>query len=154
MYYILGIDCHLFRNISVWYPRKIWIITLSLGASIEPPWGSTQSTSSGARAPYLCMPTTPTREDRIFMAFRQAIPNTKAREARKNAWISADTWRIANTIVSMGRYSMRNQGIIRPLRSQMMSSLKVDRWRQLEASRGEIDSFLASYPHPPPHKES
>ena len=35
--------------------------------------------------------TTPTREDKIFADPRRAITKPKARESRKNAWISEDT---------------------------------------------------------------
>ena len=44
--------------------------------------------------------TTPTREDGIFVALRRAIPKPNSWEARKNAWILEDTWRIVNKRVS------------------------------------------------------
>ena len=46
--YILGMDLRLFRNVSVWNPRRNHIIKWSSGDSASPPWGNTQSTSGGA----------------------------------------------------------------------------------------------------------
>ena len=41
-------------------------------------------------------PTGPMRGYRLFAFLRRAIPKPKAREARKNAWISAEKWRIVD----------------------------------------------------------
>ena len=56
--------------------------------------------------------TTSTREDGLFASLRQEIQKTKVKEARKNAWILVDTWRLVNTRVSSRQDSVRYQGLI------------------------------------------
>ena len=43
------------------------------------------------RLPPLWPTTTPTRENGLFAALQRAIPKPKDWEARKNAWVLADT---------------------------------------------------------------
>ena len=45
-------------------------------------------------------PTTPTRKDGFFADLQRAVPKPKARDARKNAWISEATWRLVDERVS------------------------------------------------------
>ena len=42
----------------------------------------------------------PTREDDAFTSLRRVIPKAKAKEARHNEWISAETWRLVDERVS------------------------------------------------------
>ena len=72
------------------------------------------------------------REYRLFTALRRGIPKPKSREARKNAWISAATWRIAKERVSARRYPMRNQALIRRLVHATNASLREDMCRPTE----------------------
>ena len=53
-------------------------------------------------------PTTLPREDGLFAALRRAIPKPKAQEARKTAWILADTWRLVDKRVSALRDTARD----------------------------------------------
>ena len=63
-------------------------------------------------------------EDRLFAALRRAIPKPKAREARKNAWILEDTWRIFNNILSALRDPARDQDHIQWLGRAINASLR------------------------------
>ena len=46
-------------------------------------------------------PTTPMMEDGIFAVLMRAITKPNARDARNNAWILADTWRLIGEIFSV-----------------------------------------------------
>ena len=48
-------------------------------------------------------PKDPTREDKIFIDLRRAVPKTHERENHRNAWISEETWRLADARVSAKR---------------------------------------------------
>ena len=54
-------------------------------------------------------------EDKIFAALRRDVPKPRAREARKNEWISAATWRLVDERVSALRDPAKDQTLIRRL---------------------------------------
>ena len=101
--FIVGTDHRLFGNVSVRYPRHNSDHYLVLGclhiASLKE---HTQYLGGRKRLP-LRPPTKPTREDKIFAALRRAVPKAQAREARRNEWISAATWRLVNERISARR---------------------------------------------------
>ena len=41
-------------------------------------------------------PTEPMREDEVLAALRRAVPKARVREARRNEWISTETWGLVN----------------------------------------------------------
>ena len=75
-------------------------------------------------------PDHPTREDGLFASLWRAIPKHKVRESRKNAWITADMWRIDNKKVSTHQDPTRDQAHIRRLGRAINASLREDRQRQ------------------------
>ena len=75
-------------------------------------------------------PTTLTREDGLFEDLCQAIPKPKLQEARKNAWISADMWRLVNTKFYIRRDPTRSQGLIQRLSCKIKLILKAVRRQQ------------------------
>ena len=89
---------------------------------------------------YLCLrpPTKPTREDTIFAALRRAVTKPRAWEARKNAWISATTWRLVDKRVSALRNLAKDQALIRRLGHIIKASLKMDRRRRAEEAGAEV----------------
>ena len=110
--YILGTDRRLFRNLAIWDPRHNSDHYMVLGCLRSAPLREhTLYLWCLARLP-LRPPTTPTRKDGLFVALRRAIPKPKSREARKNTWISADTWRLIDERVSARRGQARDQTLI------------------------------------------
>ena len=83
-------------------------------------------------------PTEPIREDKVFAALRRAVPKPRAREARKNEWISTETWRLVDERVSARRDPMKGQTIRRRLGRTIEASLKADRRRRTEEAGAEM----------------
>ena len=48
-------------------------------------------------------PKEPTREDELFGDLRREVPKPHEREKHRNAWISEETWRLADERVSARR---------------------------------------------------
>ena len=65
-------------------------------------------------------------EDAIFADLRRSIPKLKAREARKNSWILADTWRLVDKRVSARRGPAIYQALIQLLGHAINMGLKED----------------------------
>ena len=105
----------------------------------------------GAQALPLRPPTTQTREEGIFANLRRAVPKPLAREARKNAWILAATWRLVDERVSARRDIAKDQGLIWRLERAIKESLREDRQRRAEEAGAELETLMGS--DPPLHRE-
>ena len=92
------------------------------------------------------------REDTIFAALRKAVTKSQAREARKNAWILAATWRLVDKRVSAHRDLAKDQALIWRLGRAISASLTTDRIRQAEEAGVEVEALLGLYP--PLHREA
>ena len=92
------------------------------------------------------------REDTIFAALRKAVTKSQAREARKNAWILAATWRLVDKRVSAHRDLAKDQALIWRLGRAISASLTTDRIRQAEEVGVEVEALLGLYP--PLHREA
>ena len=101
--YILGTDRHLFRNVSVRYPRHNLDHYMVLGCL--PSSSLTEHNRYlGERKRWpLRPPMKPTREDEAFAALRRAVPKAQPQEARRNAWMMEETWRLVDERVSPRR---------------------------------------------------
>ena len=110
--YILGTDGRLFGNVYVRDPRHNSYYYMVLGCLISASLREHVRYLGGRKRLPLRPPTEPTREDRIFAALRRAILKLRAREARKNAWISAATWRLVHERVSVHRDIAKYQALI------------------------------------------
>ena len=82
--YILGTDCRLFWNESVWDPRQNTDHYMVLGCLHSAPEREHTKYLTGRKRLPLQTPADPTREDGIFAALRRAVPKPHARERRKN----------------------------------------------------------------------
>ena len=122
--YTLGTYHHLFWNVYVHDPMHNLDHYLVLGCLCSASLGNTPSTSIGASGSPFDPPTTPVREDGTFAALRRAVPKTKARDARKNVWMLADTWRIVSERVSACHDPVRDQSLIQSLGHAIAASLK------------------------------
>ena len=121
--YILGTDRRIFWNVSVWDPRNKtdhYIVLGCLRSANEREY--TKYLMGRKRLP-LQPPSDPTREYRIFAALRSAKPKAHARKRRKNGWISEDTWRLVDEIVSARQKTM-DQTRIHRLSQAIAASLK------------------------------
>ena len=101
--YILGTDRRLFWNVSVRDPRHNLDQYLVRGCLLSAPLREHSDYLGRRKRPLLRPPTTPTREDGLFASLRRAVLKPKARDARKNAWIFANMWRVVDKRVSTRR---------------------------------------------------
>ena len=106
--YILGTDCCLFRNVAVRYPRHNSYHYLILGCLRSAPLRERTKSLGQCMRLFLCPPTTPTREDRLFADIQRSIPKPKARESRKNTWILVETWRPVDKKISAHQDSAKD----------------------------------------------
>ena len=130
--YILGMDCRLFGNVSVRHPRHNSDHYMVLGCLHSASLKEHVRYLRGRKNLPLLPPTEPTREDTIFAALRRAVTKLWAQEARKNAWISAITWRLVNERVSARRDLAKDRALIRRLGRAIRASLKMGRRRREE----------------------
>ena len=98
--YILGTDHRLFWNMSSRESRQnsdhyLFLRCLCVATLREHP----KYLERNKRRP-LRPTTTPKREDGLCAALQRASPKSNARDAQKNTWILAATWRIINKRVS------------------------------------------------------
>ena len=101
--YLLGTDRSLFRNVSVRDTRHNTDYFMVVGCLRSAPARDHARYIKGRRKMPLRPPTEPTREDGIFKALRRAVPELHKREKHKNAWISEETWKLIDAIVSARR---------------------------------------------------
>ena len=128
--YILGMDHRLFGNVSVRDPRHNSDHCMALVCLHSASLKEHARYLRGRKRLPLGPPTEPTREDRIFAALCTAVPKPRAREARKNAWISETTWRLVDKRVSAHWDIEKDQALIRRLGRAIRASLRTDRkWR-------------------------
>ena len=148
MYYILGIDPHIFSNVSVQDPRYNSDHYMVLGSLHRTPLRKQTDYLVPCTGIPLRTPTTPTREDRIFATLREVILNLRAREASKNSCILESTWRFINTRVSLHQDPAQDQTIIHRLSRAIYAILKSDHQQRTEEAGGGIELLLATDPLP------
>ena len=79
------------------------------------------------------------RADKIFAELRCTVPKPYKRVERHNLWISAETWRLVEEIVSARRGPERYQRRLRRLGCSIRAALKEERRRRVETVVEEID---------------
>ena len=144
--YILGTYRRLFENVSVRDPRHnsdhyLVLVCLHSASLKEHMWYL-----RGQKKLPLCPPTAPTWEDKIFAALRRAVLKPRAREAWKNEWISAATWRLVNERVSARRDPVKDQTLIRRHCHAIKSSMSTDRRRRAEEAGAEVEALVGADP--------
>ena len=98
--YILGTDRRVFQNLAVRDPRHNTDHYIVLGCLPGAPLATTQQYQGGRRRWLVPPPAAPSRMDTLFASLRRAVPKTAPREARRNAWILAETWRLVDEKVA------------------------------------------------------
>ena len=128
--YILGRDSRLFKNVAVRDPRHNSDHYMVLGFLPSAPLLETKRYLGGRKRWPVRPPTEPSRTDTLFAALRRAVPKPTPREARRNAWILAETWRLIDERVSTRRDPRYGQADRRQLTKAITASLAQDRWRR------------------------
>ena len=70
----------------------------------------------------------------------------RLREARKNGWILAATWRLVNERVSARRDPAKDQSLIRRMGHAIKPSMSTDRRRREEEAGVEVEVLLGAEP--------
>ena len=86
------------------------------------------------------------REDTILAALWRAVTKPQAREARKNAWMLAETWRLVENRFSTRQDLAKDQALLRRLSPAIQASLTTDRRRQAEEAGEELEALFGSDP--------
>ena len=144
--YILGTDSLLFRNVAVRDPRHNSDHYMVLGCLSSAPLLKTKRYLGGSKCWPVRPPTEPSRPDTLFADLQRAVPNPKPREARRNAWISAETWRLIDKRVSTRRYPRYGQVDRRRMGKAITASLAQDRRRRAEEAGAEVEALVKEDP--------
>ena len=76
------------------------------------------------------------------MALQRAVPKAQPREARLNAWISEETWRLINKRVSARRDARKRQAVKRKLGRPIKVSLAADQKRRADKAGAKVESLV------------
>ena len=133
--YILGTDRRLFRNVTVRDPRHNLDHYMVLGCLPSAPLSEMKRYLGGRKRWPVRPLVKPSRTDELFVALRRAVPRPKPREAIRNAWISAETWRLIDEKVSARRDPRYGTVYRRRMGKAVQASLAEDRRRRAEEAR-------------------
>ena len=144
--YILGTDRRLFRNVSIRDPRHNSDHYMILGCLPSATLSETKRYLGGQKRWPVRPPAKPSRTDELFAALRRAVPRPKPREARRNAWILAETWRLIDERVSACRDPQYGTIYRRRMEKAVQESLATDRWRRAEEAGAEVEALVKADP--------
>ena len=88
----------------------------------------------------------PTQADQLFAALRRAVPKAQLREARRNAWISEETWRLVDARVSARQDPRYGRAFKQQLGRAVKASLAADRKRRVDEAGAEVEALVKSDP--------
>ena len=143
---IMGTDRRLFGNVSVRDPRHNSDHYMVMGCLPSASLTEHKRYLGGRKKLPLRPPKEPTREDDAFAALRRAVPKAKAREARRNKWISEETRRLVNERVSARRDPAKGQALTRRLGRAIEASLAADRRRHADEAGAEVEALVGADP--------
>ena len=144
--YIMGTELRLFRNVSAQDPRHnsdhyMFLVCLTSASMTE------HKRYIGGRKKWpLRLPTKPTQEYEAFAALRRAVPKAKAQEARRNAWISAETWRVVDERVSARQDPAKGRALKIRLGQAIRARLMADRIRRADEAGAEVEALVGADP--------
>ena len=144
--YILGTDCCLFRNVTVHYPRHNSDHYMVLGCLPSASLTEHKSYLGGRNNITLRPPIEPTGEDDTFAVLQRAVPKPRVIEARRNEWISTETWRLVNERVSARRDPAKGQAIKIRLGRDIKASLAVYRRRRADEAGADVEALVGVDP--------
>ena len=144
--YILGTDRRLFRNVTVPDPRHNSDHYMVLGCLPSAPLTEKKRYLGGQKRWPVRPPVKPSRTDELFAALRRAVPRAKPQEARQNAWISAETWRLIDERVSARPDPRYGTAYRRRMRKAVQKSLAADRRRRADEVGAEVEALVKADP--------
>ena len=140
--YILGTDRRLFRNVTVRDPRHNSDHYMVLGCLLSATLTETNRYLGGQKRGPVRSPVKPTRMDKLFADLWRAVLRAKPREARRNAWISAETWRLINERVSARRDPRYGTVYRRRMGKAVQKILVADRRRRADEAGAEVEALV------------
>ena len=87
-----------------------------------------------------------TKVDQLFVSLRRAFPKAQPCKARRNAWISEETWRLVDERVSARRYPRYRQAFKRKLGRAVKASLVAVRKRRADEAGEEVEALVKADP--------
>ena len=117
-----------------------------LGCLPSAPLSETKQYLGGQKRWPVRPPAKPSRTDELSAALQRAVPRPKPQEARQNAWISAETWRLIDERVSTRRDPRYGKGDRRRLAKAVQASLAMDRRRMAEEAGAEVEALVKADP--------
>ena len=81
-----------------------------------------------------------------FADLRRAVPKAQPRKARRNTWISAETWRLVDERVSARQDPRCGQAFKRKLEREVKASLAADRKRRADKAGAEVEVLVKADP--------
>ena len=144
--YILGTDCRLFGNVSIRDPRHNSDHYMVLGCLPSASLTEHKRYLGGRKRWPVRPPSKPTRVDQLFAALRRAVPKAQPREARRNTWISEETWRLVDERVSARREPRKGQAFKRQLGRAVKASLAEDQKRRADEAGAEVEALVKADP--------
>ena len=136
----------LFKNVAVRDPRHNTDHYMVLGCLTSAPLLATKRYLGGRKRWPVRPPTEPSRTDTLFAALRRAVPKPAPREARQNAWISAETWRLIDERVSTRQDPRYGQADMQRLGKEIRKSLAKDRSRRTEEAGAAVEALMKADP--------
>ena len=144
--YILGTDRRLFRNVTVRDPRHNSDHYMVLGCLPSASLTEHKRYLEGRKRWPVRPPSKPTRVYLLFAALRRAVPKAQPREARQNAWISEETWRLIDKRVSARRDPRYEQEFKRQLGRVVKASLAANRKWRADKAGAEVGALVKADP--------
>ena len=140
--FILGMVRRLSGNVAVQDPWHISDHYMVLGCLPSAPLTEHKRYLGGRTRWPVRPPVKPTRADQLFVVLGRAVPKAQLREARRNAWISEETWRLVDKRVSARRYPRYRQAFKRQLVRAVKKSLAADRKQRAEEAGAEVEALV------------
>ena len=91
-------------------------------------------------------PTKPTRVYKFFVALRRAVPKSQQCAARRNTWISEETWRIVDERVSAHRDPRKGKVLKRKLGRAVKAILAAYQKRRADEAVTEVEALVGADP--------
>ena len=117
-----------------------------LGCLPSAPLSETNQYLGGRKRWPVRSPVKPSQTDELFAALRRAVPRPKPREARQNAWILAETWRLIDERVSARRDPRYGTLYRWWMGKAVQASLAADRRRRAEEPGAEVEALVKADP--------
>ena len=144
--YIMGTDRRLFGNVAVrdpWHKSDHFMV---LGCLPSAPLTEQKRYLGGSKRWPARPPVKPTRADQLFAALQRAVPKMQPCKARRNVWISEETWILVDKRVCTHQYPRYGQAFKRQLGRAVKKSLAADWKRRADKAGAEVEALVKADP--------